>query len=318
MNRNEVEEAIEELKGSLSDFDESQIKKEVEDLILKYKVPKDQAVSTILRKHTGTTRKTVGKKEISELNAGDSGVEITGRILRVVDREIEVDGEPKSIRSGTIADQTGSIDFTAWREFPYNENDIIEIENAYIKEYRNRPELQIGDYAEIQETSEDRLPSAEELKKPVKVDLDNVDRVYTAEIEAEIVEVMERSGLIMRCPECNRVTMASECQEHGKVDTVPDLRIKAVLDDGVGAIQATMPKEIVEKLVGITLEEAMEMAREEMDKTVVYEEVKEVVGKSIVAVGRAIGNNFLVMDYKEVSWDPEEKAEEILQQIREA
>ncbi|OUJ18727.1 Single-stranded DNA-binding replication protein A (RPA), large subunit [Methanonatronarchaeum thermophilum] len=315
---NKVEEALEELKGSISDFDESEIREEVEDLILKYKVPKDQAVSTILRKHTGTTRKTVGQKNISELNSGDSGVEITGRILRVVDREIEVDSEPRSIRSGTIADKSGSIDFTAWRDFPFEENSVVEIKNAYVKEYRNRPELQIGDYAEIREPSESDLPTAEQLKKPIKVDLDNVDRVYTAEVEAEIVEVMERSGLIMRCPECNRVTMASECQEHGKVDTIPDLRIKAVLDDGVGAIQATMPKEIVETMVGITLDEAMEMAREEMDKTVVYEEVKKVVGKSIVTVGRAIGNNFLVMDYKEVSWDPEEKAKQILQQIKEA
>ncbi|RZN60375.1 MAG: hypothetical protein EF811_06660 [Methanonatronarchaeia archaeon] len=312
----EVEEALEELKGSLSDFDEDKIRSEVEDLILKYKVPKDQAVSTILRKHTGSTRKTVGKKQISDLEAGDSGVEITGRLLRVVDREIEVEGEKRSIRSGTIADETGSIDFTAWRDFPYEEGSGIEIKNAYIKEYRDRPELQIGDYAEIAEVDRD-LPSAEELKKPVKVDIDSVDRVYTAKVEAEIVEVMERSGLIMRCPECNRVTMASECQEHGKVDTVPDLRIKAVLDDGVGAIQATMPKEIVEELVGITLDEAMKMARDEMDKTVVYEEVKEVVGKSIIAVGRSIGNNFLVMDYEEVSWDPEEKAKKLLQQIEE-
>ncbi|UOY09426.1 hypothetical protein [Methanonatronarchaeum sp. AMET6-2] len=312
----EVEEALEELKGSLSDFDEDKIRSEVEDLILKYKVPKDQAVSTILRKQTGSTRKTVGKKQISDLEAGDSGVEITGRLLRVVDREIEVEGEKRSIRSGTIADETGSIDFTAWRDFPYEEGSGIEIKNAYIKEYRDRPELQIGDYAEIAEVDRD-LPSAEELKKPVKVDIDSVDRVYTAKVEAEIVEVMERSGLIMRCPECNRVTMASECQEHGKVDTVPDLRIKAVLDDGVGAIQATMPKEIVEELVGITLDEAMKMARDEMDKTVVYEEVKEVVGKSIIAVGRSIGNNFLVMDYEEVSWDPEEKAKKLLQQIEE-
>jgi len=46
------------------------------------------------------------------------------------------------------------------------------------------------------------------------------------------VDVQSGSGLIKRCPECNRALVKGACGEHGKVEGVYDLRIKAVLDDG--------------------------------------------------------------------------------------
>jgi len=39
--------------------------------------------------------------------------------------------------------------------------------------------------------------------------------------------------IIKRCPECNRQTKSGACAEHGKVEGIYDLRIKAVCDNGI-------------------------------------------------------------------------------------
>lgn len=312
-----VDEAFKRIEESISGFDEQKVREDLEELINQYKVPVDQAVSSIERKYQDSSMQKAGRKDIKDIESDESGIEITGRIIRENERTIQVDEEEREVVSGTLGDETGIINFTAWIDFPYGEGEVIEIRNGYTREWQNKPELQIGDYTDIEEGDDGLVPPLDELKKPKEVTIDNADKVYLAKIEATIIDVLERSGLVMRCPECNRVTKGGKCQEHGEVDTEPDLRIKAVLDDGLGTIQATLPKEITEKITGITLSEAKEMARDALDRSVVEEEAKKVVGKTIIVTGRLIGNNFLVNKVEKPQWNPRKRAKKILKQIQE-
>lgn len=314
---NKVNKAFKEVANSLENFDEEQIKQELDELINQYKVPMDQAVSSIIRKYQDSSIDQAGKKKIKNIQSDESGIEVIGRIIRETPRTIEVEGEEREVISGALGDESGIINFTAWRDFPFEEDDVVEIRNAYTREWQNKPELQIGDYTDVDEGEVKDIPSLQELKSPKPVTIDEVDKVYQAKVEATIIDVLERSGLVMRCPQCNRVTKGGECQEHGEVEPEPDLRIKAILDDGIGTIQATLPKEVTEQITGITLSEAKEMARDALDRSVVEEEMKGVIGKTIIAIGRSIGNNFLVDKVKEPHWSPEEKARQILDQVKE-
>ncbi|MCL2549676.1 MAG: hypothetical protein FWE78_01880, partial [Methanimicrococcus sp.] len=70
------------------------------------------------------------------------------------------------------------------------------------------------------------------------------------------------------------------CAEHGKVKGKYDLRIKAVFDDGARAHETVMNCAMTEKVLGITLEDAVLMATETLDPECVNDLIKrEFLGK---------------------------------------
>ena len=93
-------------------------------------------------------------------------------------------------------------------------------------------------------------------------------------IRGTIIEVRDGSGLIMRCPECKRALQKGTCKVHGRVEGFPDLRIKAVIDDGSGSVSAVIGRELTEKLTGLTLDECMEKARQAMT----FDSIKDTMG----------------------------------------
>jgi replication factor A1 len=110
------------------------------------------------------------------------------------------------------------------------------------------------------------------------------------------VDVQSGSGLIKRCPECNRALVKGACGEHGKVEGQYDLRIKAILDDGEKVQDILMNREITEAFTGITLEKAKEMATEALDQGVVLDVMKnKLVGRYYVVAGRKL-DRFILVD----------------------
>jgi len=75
-------------------------------------------------------------------------------------------------------------------------------------------------------------------------------------------------------PRMQPALVKGACGEHGKVEGVYDLRIKAVLDDGEKVQDILMNREITEAFTGITLDKAKEMATEALDQGVVLDVIK--------------------------------------------
>lgn len=70
-----------------------------------------------------------------------------------------------------------------------------------------------------------------------------------------IIDIKPGSGIMMRCPVCKRSLYKGQiCRMHNTVKGIPDLRIKAAIDDGTGAMIVILHREITEKITKHTLE----------------------------------------------------------------
>ncbi|MDD1770896.1 MAG: hypothetical protein LUO79_07410 [Methanomassiliicoccales archaeon] len=215
--------------------------------------------------------------KVAELKDGMNAVHIVIKILSVEQRKLETTNGPKTVYSGMAADDTGKVQFSAWHDFGLKKDDVVSIRGAYVKSWRGIPQLNFGERAEVASSKAIELADAE-LSKPFKRTVDELERIGGAVdvlVSGIVVDVKKGSGLIFRCPQCNRLVQKGVCRLHGKVEGHADLRIKAVVDDGSGALTAVMNRDMTESLVGIGLEEALKDAKEAMNPDVVKEKVDE-------------------------------------------
>src|SRR5207244_13202739 len=150
----------------------------------------------------------------------------------------------KTLVEGEIADATGRVTFSAWepnalpKEFKADA--VVKIRNAYVRSFRGVPQLNFGNNSQVEILPATAAPDRQALALPKPFDLAELEAAGGATgalIEGVVLEIKKGSGLIFRCAQegCNRVLQKMECRLHGKQKGVPDLRIKAVLDDGHGA-----------------------------------------------------------------------------------
>jgi len=99
--------------------------------------------------------------------------------------------------------------------------------------------------------------------------------VYDVLLTGSVIEVRDGSGLIQRCPECGRVVQNDQCRTHGQVDPEDDLRVKAILDDGTETVTAILDRELTAEVYGGGLEDALDHARDAMNRDVVAERIAE-------------------------------------------
>lgn len=231
------------------------------------------------------------ERTIKELAPGDNNVSVKGRILHIEAKQIEVQGEPRTIWEGELADQTGRVMFTAWHDYDLKAEQAVEIEDAYVKSFRGMPSLNFGETSNVKVLEGSDLPPASALvvDKPFTIaELERASGALGVELNAVVLEIRDGSGLIGRCPECRRVLQRGECRAHGQVEGEPDLRVKAIVDDGTGAVTAFLNRATTEDLLGRTLQECQKMAQDAMDPGVVQDELaRAMVGRRIVLHGNA-------------------------------
>ena len=107
-----------------------------------------------------------------------------------------------------------------------------------------------------------------------------------AAVHGVTLEVRGDSGIVHRCQTCKRITRRSAemplhqgvCKVHGKTDTITDLRTKFVLDDGTGAMTVVLPRELTEKLLGMTLNQAVmrdeDWIRKDLDQKLMFKPIR--------------------------------------------
>lgn len=239
-----------------------------------------------------------GELPIGQLRDGMNGVVITGRILSIEEREVSVENGVKTVFSGIIADGTGKVQFSAWDDFGLKKGDVIKIKNAYTTSWRGIPQLNFGERASVEKLEID-FPSEEELSVPLEKEIEELEAVGGAidvYVKGVMIDIKSGSGLISRCPECKRQVHSGICRVHGKVKPYPDLRVKGVIDDGTGTITAILNREITESFLGISLEEALEEAREAMDHGVIREKIEErLFGIPVIMRGNVTSDEFGLM-----------------------
>ncbi len=419
----ELEAHAEELASDLG-ADKEEVKADLENL-LSYSVPVDEAKQSLRRKYgDGSQETAVSTKQIEEITTSDSNITTTARVLSVGKRSIQYNGDNHVIFEGELADETGKISYTSWEDFGLEAGETIQIGNAGVREWDEKPELNLGESTQIDRVEQSiavpydiggernlaevepgdrgvtvevtvldcesktingrdgeteilsgelgdetgRLPftdweprstieagasirienafirefrgvpsvnvsefsTASSLGRTVEVSTsatrysirDAIDSggMYDIELVGNIVDIRDGSGLIERCPECGRVTQNGQCRSHGEVDGEDDLRTKAILDDGTGTVTVILDKELTAQVYGGTLADAMEHARDAMDREVVAERIAStVVGREFCVRGSLTiddyGANLEASECAETDEQPAKRAEQFLSEV---
>ena len=257
-------------------------------------------------------------RKIVELHPRMGLVEVVGKILEVSEKEVMVEGVPRKVFEGLIGDDTGEIPFSAW-DVKVNPGEVLRISGAYVRSFRGMPQLVFDPRATI---SRERI-DIEVREIPVSLESLEGKGGFNVLVEGVIIDVKKGSGLIYRCPECGRVLTSTFCPEHGKVTPKPDMRIKAILDDGTGAAMCIFNSEQTERILGMDINGALQTIQENMGNPAV---IRELIEDKLIAMpmrvrGNAIskekyGLTLLVKSFEFLDIDDvAEKAETMLEDL---
>ena len=86
------------------------------------------------------------RKKIGELTGNESNVDILAKVLSAEKKDVNIRGEPRTIISGTLGDETGTAPFTAWEggSLEMETDSVYMISNAYTKLWNDRVQINLG------------------------------------------------------------------------------------------------------------------------------------------------------------------------------
>ena len=243
--------------------------------------------------------------KIGEVREGSGSVTVIGRITSVEVRDVRTKNGDKTVYSGTIVDDTGEIQFSAWNDFGLEENKSYRISKAYVRSWKGIPQLNMGDNTEVEAIDvvfdESKVSQGNERTAG---DIAKNGGGLDVVVRGVIVDVRPGSGMVKRCPQCKRAVVNNECQAHGTVEPVPDLRMKIVIDDGTGSIATTLNREYTEKITGVSFDAASSLAKARGDDFVAKELGDKIYMKHLKVRGNAMIDEYgLKINAKEVSID---------------
>jgi Single-stranded DNA-binding replication protein A (RPA), large (70 kD) subunit and related ssDNA-binding proteins len=263
------------------------IEERLDKMITKFKVPKEEARRSVVNYflksyninrgefYTGQTESPTVK--ISDIAVDGKWVNVRGKIVQLWDNSHE-----SISQVGLVGDESGTIKFTLWESAAaplVEEGKSYVFKNVVVNEWNGKFQLNVN-----------KSSSIESIDEEIEVGS------TTVEFKGAMVDIQSGSGLIKRCPECNRALTKGACMEHGKVDGVYDLRIKAVMDNGASIQDAILKRDLVEEITGMTLENAIALAADALDQGVVLEQMKKLlVGKYYLVSGSKI-ERYLLSD----------------------
>ncbi|HXY11903.1 MAG TPA: hypothetical protein VEJ85_00195, partial [Thermoplasmata archaeon] len=217
-------------------------------------------------------------RTVRELRAGDEGFRIELRIVRIAPKGVTVGSERRVVHEGLLADRTGAIALTAWSDFGLKQGEAVRIAGAYVRAFRNRPQLVLDERSTVVRVDGADLPEPGALLAAAPRTIAEVEDEGGGEavaVEGIVVGLLPPSGIVFRCPTCHRSVRSGICRVHGQVDGQPDLRARIVLDDGTGALTVNANRPDTERLWGVTLEEAQARLRSQPDPSVLEEQMLE-------------------------------------------
>ena len=260
-----------------------------------------------------------GERDLIDLEPGDRGRTIEVRVLEVERRTIDGrDGETE-IKSGVFGDETTRLPFTDWEPHERIEEEAsVRLEDVYVDEFRGVPSVNATAFTTVEPTAEVSVSeSGTDLSVREAVEAGGV---YDAVLTGNVIEVRDGSGLIQRCPECGRVVQNDQCRSHGQVDPEDDMRVKAILDDGTDTVTVILGRELTEDVYGGTLSDALDHARDAMNRDVVAEEIAEALEGREFRVRGALsvdeyGANLDATAFEESDEEPKARAEAFLAEV---
>jgi len=264
----------------------NEIQTRLDQLINKFKVPPEEArrnvINFFLKQHNIPKAEFFAPKETpqvktSEIKEDGKWITLRCKVVQLWDKSHE-----SISQIGLLGDESGTVAFKKWAKAnlpQVEEGKNYIFRNVATSQWQGRFSVSLNKTSEIIEITDE-----------IKVGNTPV------EFKGAIVDIQTGSGLIKRCPECNRALIKGACGEHGKVEGQYDLRVKAVMDNGENIQDILLNREMTEAFTGITLEKAKEMATEALDQAVVLDVIKsKLVGRYYVVTGPRL-DRFILVD----------------------
>ncbi|HTY90020.1 MAG TPA: replication factor A [Methanocella sp.] len=283
-----LKELAKEMRKKISELGADVPQKEIEaklDLLVnQYRVPEEEARRTVFNQYVRDL-----KLQRAPAGGGDSPLtkikDITsdGKWISLKAKVVQLwENEKASIaQAGLLGDDTGTIKFVVWTKSdlpPVEEGKSYIFKNLVTDSWQGRFSVKMNKTTTIVPAEDVEVASND------------------TEMTGAVVDVQSGSGLVKRCPECNRILVKGACVDHGKQEGEYDLRIKAVIDDGRTAQDIILNQEMTYKVTGIDIKVAKKMAMDAVDPAVVYDEIKRILlGKYFTVKGPVLGSRYLLV-----------------------
>jgi replication factor A1 len=295
--RKHAEDIYEQFSEHL-DVTVADVEERLDNLVNEYRVPAEEARRSVMNHYldeAGMERESLSSNaevELADINREEEWVDVTAKVVEL--------WEPRSdsiAQVGLLGDPSGTIKFTKWAKSDLpalEEGQVYRLTNVVTDEYQGRYSVKLNSTTGIEE---------------LEGDLEIGDNV--TEVEGALVDIQNGSGLIKRRVDDGRVVQ----NEAGDVETEFDLRIKAVLDDGLAVQEVIFDAEATEDVTGISLDEAKEMAMDALDTSIVADEIRgDVIGTYYRVSGPQMGRYVLADEVEELAGPTD--AEEVLIKAR--
>jgi replication factor A1 len=217
-------------------------------------------------------------RAVRELAPTDEGFRVEGRVARIAPKTVTVGEERRVVHEGLLADRTGSISLSSWSDFGLSDGEAVRIAGGYVRSFRGRRQLVLDERATVVRIEGSDLPSPSELlRAPPRsiAALEDAGGGEAVAVEGVVVGLLPPSGLVYRCPTCQRSVRSGICRVHGQVEGQADLRARIVLDDGTGALTVNAGRTETERLWGATLDDARRRLRDQPDPGLIEEQILE-------------------------------------------
>jgi replication factor A1 len=259
------------------------------------------------------------RRLVRELAVHEEGFILEARVAEVEPKTVTVGTERRQIHQGLLADGTGVVAFTAWTDFRLRAGEAVRLTGVYVRSFRGRAQLVLDERTHVERVSGEGLPlpgagfGTETTLMGVLAEGSGSER---ATVVGRALALQPPSGLVMRCPSCQRILKEGACRIHGSVTGNPDLRLRLALDDGTGVVTVNLDRADVERLTGHTLEMCLATLRDRPDPSIIEAELFQTLfGRRFRARGAVRRDDFgLSMNPTEVLAEPLDlaRAEELL------
>ncbi len=238
------------------------------------------------------------KLKIKEIYSGMRNISTLGKVVRKFEiREFKKGESTGKVCSLVIGDETGTIRAVFWNDqvellTNVDENDLVLIKDAYVRENNGGKEIHLGDKSELVinpegEKIENVRQSPDYKRKKIESLKENEEGT---EILGTVVQVFDPRFFYV-CPQCNRKVNEFEgkfnCDAHGEVQPNLSYVLNLVVDDGTGNIRGVFWKNQVNHLLDKTEEEVANFK----DDLTNFENVKtDLLGEQFRIMGRVRKN----------------------------
>lgn len=240
--------------------------------------------------------------KIKEIYAGMRNIATLGKVMRKYEvREFAKEDRTGKVASLMLGDETGTIRVVFWNAQvdeweKLQENDVIVVENVYVRENRENKEIHINDKSRIKINPPDVYVEVSAVPTRPPFERKSIAQLQPGEegveVMATIVQVFDPRFFSI-CSQCGKKATESgsgyNCVDHGAVQPTISYVVNATLDDGTSTIRGVFFRNQANHLIGKT-EEEMARYRENM---AAFEQVKtDLLGEQFKVKGRVKQNEY--------------------------